>query len=98
MSEKKRIVELLEKETLNSVGVSERLGIKLDSVYVYLSVLESEKKIVKITDKRPHKYISITPEALMKRVYSIMLNKMRPKEKLSEFELKYTMNKVEELM
>lgn len=72
MSEKNRIINLLTKETLNSTEVSKKLGIQINSVYVYLNNLLKENKVERITDKKPYKYRAITPIAYLKRLYEFM--------------------------
>jgi len=75
VSIKNRILELLAKEELTSLEISERLGIKSNNVWIYLNTLFNEKKVERITDKKPFIYRAITPLAYLKRLVKLM-NKM----------------------
>lgn len=54
-------------------------------------------KVIIVNKKKPYEYLSITPEALLERLYSIMINKMTLKEDLNEFENKFTFKIIEEM-
>ncbi|KKM91387.1 hypothetical protein LCGC14_1228990 [marine sediment metagenome] len=62
-----------------------------------MSVLKRENKVIIVNKRRPYEYLSITPEALLKRLYSIMINKMALKEDLNEFEDGFTFKIIEEM-
>ena len=63
----------------------------------YISTLRKENKVIRVNKKRPYEYLSITPEALLKRLYSLLMNKMTLKEALNEFENRFTFKIIEEM-
>jgi len=91
------ILELLSEKELTSLEISGNLGIVKDVLYPKLSRLKGENRIIITNDKKPYKYKAITPKALLKQLYNIMVNKMIPKERLNEFESN-TINIVERLI
>ena len=77
MSIKNKILELLlVKEELTSLEITKELGIGSDTIWVYLNKLYKEKKIERITDKKPYVYRSITPLAYLKRICKLMNDKL----------------------
>ena len=76
---------------------SEDSWMDFDNLMTYISVLKKENKIIIVNNKKPYEYLSITPDALLKRLYSIMLNKMTIKEELNEFENRFTFKIIEEM-
>ena len=66
------ILELLTEKELTSLEISANLGIAKDILYPKLSRLEKENRIKKINKKKPYKYKTITPKALLKQLYDFM--------------------------
>jgi len=92
-----RILEELTEKELTSLEISANLGIAKDILFPKISRLRKEHWIIRINDKKPYKYTAITPKALLKQLYNIMINKMNPKERLIESEFN-TINIVERLI
>ena len=97
MTIKKQILELLTKKELTALEISAELQIPKKRVWSYLSILKNEGKIETINDKKPYIYTAITPKALLKQLYSIMRDKMTPRESLNDFEFNIVI-KIEELI
>ena len=62
-----------------------------------MSVLKKENKVIVVNKRRPYEYLSTTPEALLKRLYLIIFNKMTFTEDLNEFENRFTFKIIEEM-
>ncbi len=100
MSNKEKILERLEMEypnTLTSLEISDKTGINIDMLYVYLNDLNNKRKVVRVNNKKPYQYIAITPKALLKQLYDIMDTKMKPINPLNEMEIK-SLNIIMELI
>jgi len=91
------ILDLLTEKELTSLEISASLGIAKDILYPKLSRLDKENRIIRIKDKKPYKYTTITPKALLKQLYNIMADKMIPKERLNKSESN-TINIIERLI
>ena len=76
MSIKSKILELLAKEELMSSEIAKKLEVGSDMIWVYLNKLNKEKKIERITEKKPYIYRAITPLAYLKRICKLMNDKM----------------------
>lgn len=78
MTIKKQILELLTKKELTALEISAELtesalSVPKKRLWSYLSILlNKDKKIEIINDKKPYKYRAITPKALLKRLYDFM--------------------------
>lgn len=102
---KKRILEIISEKPLSTQNIAyniwnnfpEDLWINPDNLMSYISTLKKENKVIRVNKKRPYEYLSITPEALLKRFYSIVIDKMPLKEDLNEFENRFTFNIIEEM-
>jgi len=101
---KKRILEIISEKPLSTYNIiryigtnfSEDLWVEQDNLMSYISILKKEKKVIAVNNKKPYDYLAITPEALLKRLYSIMCNKMVKKKPFNEFEKKFTIKIIEE--
>ncbi len=89
LSINERILKVLETEELTTTEIAEKIGIEKEKLWSYISILLKREKIIKINDKKPYIYTSITPEAVVYRLYSMMTTKMKAKEKLNEIELRF---------
>jgi len=102
---RRRILDLISEKPLSSHNiiyciannVSKDLRVHPDNLMSYISILKKENKVIRVNKKKPYEYLSITPEALLKRLYSIMKNKMTLKEDLNEFENSFTFKIIEEM-
>ncbi|GAH53273.1 unnamed protein product [marine sediment metagenome] len=92
-----KILELLTERELTSLEISTKLGIDKDILYPKLSRLDKENRTMRTNDKKPYKYIAITPKALLKQLYDIMDKKMKPISSLNEIEQK-SLTKIEEMI
>jgi len=72
VSIKNSIVQLLVKEELTSSEIAKRLGIKSENVWIYLNNLHREKKVERITEKKPYVYRATTPLAYLRRLCALM--------------------------
>ena len=59
-SNKERILEFLKDNQLTSSELADKTGIDIDSIYVYLNQLYKNKKVERITNKKPYKYKNST--------------------------------------
>ena len=85
---KKQIIELLTKKELTALEISAELGVPKKRLWSYLSILlNTDKKIEIVNDKKPYKYKAITPKALLKQLHSIMNKRMDFVEEPSENEI-----------
>jgi transcription initiation factor IIE alpha subunit len=83
-----KILELLEKENLTSLEISEKLNMKKEILFPKLSRLRRENRIMRTNDKKPYRYRSVNPEILLKQLHEIMDKKMDFKEKPTKQEIK----------
>lgn len=98
MTNKNKIVELLSKQDLTSSEVSKKLGIKINSVHVYLNSLIKTGKIQRITDKKPYLYRANTPLTYLKQLYEFMSDEKKCELKDFTETDKELMIKIEELI
>ena len=102
---KKRILDIISEKPLSTYNIAyniknnfpEDLWVHPYNLMSYISTLKKENKVIIVNKKRPYEYLSITPKALLKRLYSIMVNKMTLKEDLNEFENKFTLKIIEKM-
>ena len=97
MSNSEKIIKLLEEiypNTLTSAEISQKLGIKIDLIYVYLNNLiskEKGEKMIRVNEQKPYQYKANTPKAKLNflkelfekgaiKVYRNKLNKNEMKE------------------
>ncbi len=73
-----KIIELLLKEELTAEEISEKLNMTKKNVWIYLSNLKNDKRIIVVNDKRPYKYRAVKPLELLKQLYGIMIEYMKP--------------------
>jgi len=67
ISEKTKVLELLSYEELTSKQISNKLGIKIENVYVYISELKKDNKICKISNSNgKNAYFTIRPIEYLK--------------------------------
>lgn len=92
-----KILELLTESELTSLEIAIKLGIDKDILYPKLSRLNKENRTMRTNNKKPYKYIAITPKALLKQLYDIMEKKMEPISPLNEIEEKF-INKIVEMI
>lgn len=60
-----QILSLLEKESLTSLEIANRLGKDKDLIFPKLSRLNKENRIMAINNEKPYKYITITKDMLL---------------------------------
>lgn len=86
MNKRKEVLELLKKEDLMATEISEKTGIKIEIIRVYLGQFVKDKKAIIVdTTKGWHKkYRAFEFEERLNWLYDIMRNKMKPKEKLTD--------------
>jgi len=82
-----KILTLLAKEPLISTDISKKLGIQIDSMYVYLNKLLKDNKVERITNKKPYKYRAKTPLRYLIDLHSIMEQRMDFKERPNDQEI-----------
>lgn len=70
-----KILELLTESELTSLEIAIKLGIDKDILYPKLSRLNKENRTMRTNNKKPYKYIAITPKALLKQLYEFMSDK-----------------------
>ena len=77
----------------------EESWLDFDNLMTYVSILKKENKIIVINNKKPYKYLSITANALLKRLYLIVTNKMTLKKHfhLDDIEDKFTLKIIEQM-
>jgi len=83
------ILNILETEELTTTEIAEKMKVKKEKLWTYISVLLKKEKIIKVNNKKPYIYTSRTPEAIIYRLYLIMTTKMSAKEKLNNLELRF---------
>ena len=89
MNKRKEVLELLKKEELTATEISEKTGIKIEIIRVYLSQFVKEKKVIIVDPTKGwhKKYRAIgEPIELLKLLYNIMDTKMKPVKPLDENE------------
>lgn len=89
------ILNILEKETLTSSKIAERLQLRKTNLYPKLSRLKQENRIETINGKIPHEYRAITNKALLSKLHSIMMDKMEPSGNLTDDDI-YFIQLIEE--
>jgi len=102
---KKRILDIISEKPLSTHNIyyniinsfPEDLWVHPDNLMSYISNLKKENKIIIVNRRKPYEYLSITPESLLKRLYSIMINKTYPKVPLNKYEYKFTLKIIEEM-
>ncbi len=67
-----KILELLTEKELTSLEISAELGIAKDILFPKITRLRKEHRIMRINKKKPYKYKTITPKALLKQLYNFM--------------------------
>lgn len=73
----KNILNVLTTAELTTEEVAEKIGIDKEKLWKYISTLKKKGKIIKINDKKPYIYKSITPEALLLKLYVFMSNEKK---------------------
>ncbi|KKN36763.1 hypothetical protein LCGC14_0770230 [marine sediment metagenome] len=84
-----KILKLLKTDELTTEQIAGKMGLKKEKLWSHISILKKQNRIIKINIKRPYIYTSITPEALVYRLYLIMITKMDAKIKLNNLELRF---------
>lgn len=83
ITEKKKILNLFSKEELTSKQISEKLGIKIENIYVYISELKKDNKICIISDSngknvyfmgKPIEYLKFLNDFFKENVEFLMKN------------------------
>lgn len=100
MSNKEEIFEMLKENELTVKDISQELGISENAVNVYIVRLRKENRLKKIGKKERYNiYIAIEndPLALLKVLYNIMVNKMKPIAKPTDKE-KEAVNRIEKIL
>lgn len=82
-----QILDILKDQELTSIEIAKELKIPKNNCASYLNTLLKQKKIERTNNKRPYKYKkSLTPIELLKQLYNLMDNKMKPVKPLDENE------------
>jgi len=98
MTYAKKIPKLIANEKMTASQIAEKMEMDPKNLYPVLNKLVKRGLIMKVNgDKRPIKYRGSTKNILLKNLYEIMMNKMKPIETLTKNE-KITIKMIDEVL
>lgn len=86
MTKTQQVLDSLGLEELTAEDIAIKTDLDIQQVWMVLTRLKTEKRVETTDERKPFFYRSVTPKALLCRLFDIMLNKMEPVKDLDPIE------------